>query len=246
MMRLHTIVVLSGAALLGCTSREGSARQAAPESGSGGAAAPVATSSTPLISAAPADSAGDALRRRADRSRILGDSTAKVWLVEVSDFQCPFCARFHRETFSELRSAYIGTGKVKLAYVNFPLAMHQHAWAAAEASLCAGAQGKYWEMHNALFTTQESWAALPNAEPSFDSLARSVGVAGPAYRQCMTDHVMRSLVQQDFDRSKQSGVGSTPTFFVGDTAILGAYPTPVFRRVLDSAVARASRGARAP
>lgn len=167
-------------------------------------------------------------------------------MVEVSDFQCPFCARFHRETFAELRRAYIATGKVKLAYVNYPLPMHQHAWPAAEAALCAGAQGKYWEMHDALFTTQEAWSARPNAEPLFDSLAVKVGAAAPAYRQCMRDHVMRGLVQQDLDRSKESGVGSTPTFFVGDTAILGAYPTPVFRRVLDSAVARAGRGARAP
>lgn len=167
-------------------------------------------------------------------------------MVEVSDFQCPYCARFHRESFTELRNVYIKTGKVKLAYVNYPLPMHQHAWPAAEASLCAGAQGKYWEMHNALFTTQDAWARRPNAEPLFDSLAVTVGVAAPTYRQCMRDHVMRPLVQQDYDRSKESGVGSTPTFFVADTAILGAYPTPVFRRVLDSAVARAARRARSP
>lgn len=245
-MRLRCLVVLAGATFLGCTSREGSARQSSAGSASGGTSSAAAAPSTPLLVGAPGDSSGQAQRQLADRSRILGDPAAKVWLVEVSDFQCPFCARFHRETFSELRNAYIATGKVKLAYVNFPLAMHQHAWPAAEAALCAGAQGKYWEMHDALFMTQEKWAELPNAEPMFDSLARRAGVAAPAYRKCMTDHVMRALVQQDFDRSKESGVGSTPTFFVGDTAILGAYPTPVFRRVLDSAVARAARGARSP
>ena len=244
-MRLRFLVALSGAALIGCTSRESSARPSA----AGGADSSSGTSAkapAPLLANATGDSAGQAQRQLADRSRILGDQSARVWMVEVSDFQCPYCARFHRETFAELRAAYIATGKVKLAYVNFPLAVHQHAWPAAEAALCAGAQGKYWEMHDALFTTQEKWAELPNAEPMFDSLARSVGVPAPAYRKCMSDHVMRALVQQDFDRSKESGVGSTPTFFLGDTAILGAYPTPVFRRALDSAIARAARSARSP
>jgi protein-disulfide isomerase len=243
MRRLRSIVPVAATLLAACASRESSAHSASSESAERRPSAPaVATAAKP----ASTDTAGDAMRQRADRARILGDPAAQVWMVEVSDFQCPFCARFHRETFSELRSAYITPGKVKLAYVNFPLEMHQHAWPAAEAAMCAGALGKYWEMHNALFTTQETWAALPNAEPMFDSLARSVGVPAPAYRQCMSDHVMRPLVQQDFDRSKQSGVGSTPTFFVGDTAILGAYPTPVFRRVIYSAVARAARRGRSP
>ena len=245
MMRFRAIITVAATILAGCASRESSARPASSDSAAGRTnATPLTT--TPVVKAASTDTAGDAMRQRADRARILGDPAAQVWMVEVSDFQCPFCARFHRETFSEIRTAYITPGKVKLAYVNFPLEMHAHAWPAAEAALCAGALGKYWEMHNALFTTQETWAKLPNAESTFDSLARSVGVPAAAYRECVGDHVMRPLVQQDFDRSKQSGVASTPTFFLGDTAILGAYPTPVFRRVLDSAVARAARGARSP
>jgi protein-disulfide isomerase len=241
MIRTGALLAFAGAAVVACSAPESGARQPSLDTMAGrqaAGAAPGAVTGT--------DSVADAARQRADRSRILGDSAARVWMVEVSDFQCPFCARFHRQTFSEIRRAYIATGKVKLAYVNHPLANHQHAWLAAEAALCAGAQGKFWEMHDALFNTQEAWSERPTAEPLFDSLALHVGVAAPAYRQCMRDHVMRGLVQQDLDRSTESGVGSTPTFFVGDTAILGAYPTPVFRRVLDSAVARAARGARSP
>jgi protein-disulfide isomerase len=163
-------------------------------------------------------------------------------MVEVSDFQCPFCARFHSESYPQIRRDYIATGKVKLAYVNFPLPSHEHAFPAAEAALCAGAQGRFWQMHDALFQTQEVWSARPSALAYFDTLAARVGLKGPPFQQCMRDHVMRDLVQQDFDRGRASGVGSTPTFFVGDTAILGAQPLAVFRRVLDSAIAKSARG----
>jgi protein-disulfide isomerase len=167
-------------------------------------------------------------------------------MVEVSDFQCPFCSRFHTESYSHLHKEYIATGRVKLAYVNFPLPMHANAFPAAEASMCAGAQGRFWQMHDALFRTQEAWSEKSTTTAMFDTLAVSAGVKLPAFQQCMRDHVMRSLVQQDLDRGKESGVRSTPTFFIGDTAILGAQPVEVFRRVLDTAIARAARGRGSP
>src|SRR5712671_1317535 len=134
----------------------------------------VVRADTTKVAAKPA--APDSNITIADLSRIQGSATAPVWVIEVSDFQCPFCKQWHDETYATLRDELVRTGKVRLAYVNFPLAQHQYAWPAAESAMCAGAQGKFWEMHDALFNTQSKWEALPAPAGFFDSLARAQGV----------------------------------------------------------------------
>ena len=125
------------------------------------------TATVPAALAQPADS--DAVR--ADLARIQGSPTAPVWVIEVSDFQCPYCKQWHDQTYKKLRDEFVNTGKVRLAYVNFPLAQHAHAGPAAEGAMCASAQGKFWEMHDALFTTQEN-GLRPLLPPAIRALAR--------------------------------------------------------------------------
>src|SRR5690606_14579548 len=86
-----------------------------------------------------ADSA-DPRMAAADSARILGSDTASVWVIEVSDFQCPFCRVWHENTFDEFREEFIDSGRIRFAYVNMPLRMHQHAREAAHYAMCAGAQ----------------------------------------------------------------------------------------------------------
>ena len=125
----------------------------------------LACSKSSSASAATTSAAGIAgpdslLLRRADHARILGSPAATVWVVEVSDFQCPYCRQFHDESYAELKHAYVDSGKIRLAYVNFPLDSHPHAWEAAESAMCAGAQGKFWPMHDGLFETQIIWESM--------------------------------------------------------------------------------------
>ena len=192
---------------------------------------------------------------RADRDRVQGAENAPLWLVEVSDFQCPYCAQFQRETYPALKSEYIEAGKVRHAYVNLPLPNHQHARAAAEAAMCAGAQGRFWPMHDAIFATQRRWSTLASATAVFDSLATAVGVDRATWDECVDSGVMRPLIQADYDRSLGSGVNSTPSFLViGDTAVAdagtailgGAQPIENFRRVLDAMLARRDSLTRRP
>jgi len=181
----------------------------------------------------------DSVSAFADRARIRGAETAKVWLVEVSDFQCPFCKQWHDETFAKIDQEYVKTGKVRLAYLNFPLTrIHKNAQAAAEAAMCAGVQGKFWELHESLFQTQRSWADLKSPLAVFDSLARAAKVDPKGWNSCMTTHATAKLIQADRDRSTQSGVESTPTFFIGDRALAGAYPVDTFRVAIDQAIAK--------
>ena len=183
--------------------------------------------------------AEDSLAKMADRARIRGAETAQVWLVEVSDFQCPFCKQWHDETFAKLDQEYVKTGKIKIAYLNFPLTrIHKNAQIAAEAAMCAGVQGKFWELHGSLFQTQPKWAEAKTPIVVFDSLARAAGVNLKTWDACMTSHAMAKLIEADRDRSAKAGVESTPTFFVGDRALAGAYPVDTFRVAIDQALAK--------
>jgi len=187
--------------------------------------------------AAPKDSDGV----KADLARIQGSPTAPVWVIEVSDFQCPFCRQWHDETYQKLRDEFVRTGKVRLAYINFPLAQHKHAWPAAEAAMCAGAQGKFWEMHDALFANQAKWEALPSPTLIFDSLARAAGVDVARWRQCLQSGKMKPWIQADHDRAQAAGAASTPSFMIGDRILVGATPIEKLRSAIDSALAKSKK-----
>ena len=181
----------------------------------------------------------DSITASADRGRIRGSATAPVWLVEVSDFQCPFCKQWHDETFAKIDQEYVKTGKVRMAYLNFPLSrIHKNAQVAAEAAMCAGVQGKFWELHSSLFTTQARWAEAKTPIVVFDSLAKAAGVDLKRWDSCMNTHATAKLIAADQDRSARAGVESTPTFFVGDRALAGAYPIDTFRVAIDQALAK--------
>jgi protein-disulfide isomerase len=177
------------------------------------------------------------LLKRADHARIEGSASAPVWVIEVSDFQCPFCRQFHDESYGELKRAYVDSGKVRLAYVNFPLSMHRNAYAASEAAMCAAAQEKFWPMHDALFTTQKQWEGLAAPQQLFDSLAAAQGVDLASFRKCVSGHLTKPLIDADIDRATKQGVESTPTFLIGGMMVTGAQPLANFRHAIDSALA---------
>jgi len=90
-----------------------------------------------------------------DDDPALGNKKAPVTVIEFSDFECPFCRSFWRDTLSLIKSTYIDTGKVRFVYRDFPLSFHPGAQVAAEAAECAEDQGKYWEMHDKIFQEQD-------------------------------------------------------------------------------------------
>lgn len=202
---------------------------------------PPASAATSTAQTASVTSSRDttSLAARADRSRIRGDSAARVWLVIVSDFQCPFCRQWHDEVYPSIVREYVETGRVRLAYVHLPLGNHKNALPAAEAAMCAGVQGRFWEMHDAVFRSMGTWAGMPEPRALFDSLATAVGVQSSAYRSCIDSHATRGLIESDARRVSDAGVSATPTFFVGDERIEGAAPLAEFRVVVDRALARA-------
>ncbi len=196
-----------------------------------------ADASSTTLTASAADSARDALIARADSGRIKGSTNATVWLVVISDFECPFCKRWHDETAPRLEREYVRTGKIRIAYLNFPIPSHRNAQPAHEFTMCAAEQGKFWSAANAVFDTQGLWKRRNDAPAYFDSLATNLDVDRGRLRACINSGDTRPLIDADYRRSVRIGIGSTPTFLIGDQAIVGAQPYEAFKAAIDAALA---------
>ena len=191
---------------------------------------------------APRATANDTLLALADAARIQGSPSAPIWVVEISDFQCPFCKTWHDSVYDAFRREFVTPGTVRLAYINYPLPNHANAMPAAEAAMCAGVQGKFWEMHDGIFETQQTWAHLPNASAVFDSVARSRGIDVAAMRRCIDGGDVRALIQADVARAEESGVQGTPAFLVGgDVMMRGMQPLESMRRAISAKLAARPR-----
>jgi protein-disulfide isomerase len=167
-------------------------------------------------------------------ARTRGSATAPVTIYEMSDFQCPWCGRFARETMPALEREYVATGKVRIIFVNFPLPMHANAAPAAELAMCAARQGKFWPMHDLLFRTQDRWEGLREPGVFFLGLGDSIGADRDQLTACVRSAATRDLVRADAEGSARSGARSTPTFWIEGGLLTGAQPIEVFRTVLDS------------
>ncbi len=154
-----------------------------------------------------------------------GPQNAPVTVVEFSDFQCPFCGKAH-DTVEQVMQAY--AGKVRLVFRQFPLEMHQHAKKAAEASLCANEQGKFWEYHDVLFKNQQTLDA-----PQLKDHANEIGLEQSKFASCLDSGKFSKAVQDDMSAGQQVGVSGTPAFFINGVMLSGAMPFDEFKRVID-------------
>ena len=206
--------------------------------------APSAAQAAPSASA-PAGL--DSILPRADRGRMKGADGAQVTLIEVSDFQCPYCRQFAETTYRQLDSAYIRTGKVKLVFINYPLPNHLRAYASSEAAMCAGAQGKFWPMHDRLFATQREWSDAPDAARRFDAYATELGLDMPAFRDCTANDRVAPIIVGDAMKASGAGINGTPAFIINGAKLLsGAIPFEQLRTELDAALAGPAAAPPAP
>jgi protein-disulfide isomerase len=176
-----------------------------------------------------------------------GNADARVVVIEYSDFQCPYCGKFARETFGAIEERYIGPGKVRYVFRNFPLdESHPKAFKAAEAGECANQQGKFWEMHAQLFANQQ---ALDPAD--LVSHSKVVGLEESAFRKCLNG-AASGKIRRDFNDGVKAGVGGTPTFLIGTAekdgkvrvvkTLSGMQTTESFTRALDEVLAASVSG----
>ncbi len=172
---------------------------------------------------------------RADRSRSKGEEDAPIRIVEISDFECPFCARFYHESYRAIDSLYVQTGLARYLWISFPNSTHPRAWPAIEAAFCAGAAGRFWPMHDVLFERREEWAESQDPNTLFLAYAEGIGVDKESFAACLRNDQTAPLQVRDYESAIAAGVTSTPFFVVGDSvAIRGAVPLETFRSAIDS------------
>ena len=171
-----------------------------------GVAAPVATRALDTPAARPAPE----VRVGIGTGFSLGSARAPVVMVEYTDYQCPFCRRHDQIVFPEIKTAYIDTGKVRYVVRDFPLDIHEEAFRAAEAARCAGAQGKFWPMREAL------GAHMNTLSPeSYPSLAAEIGLAAAPFKACIADHRFAAAIRADMAAGRAAGIDRTPSFVIG-------------------------------
>ncbi|MBI3169774.1 MAG: DsbA family protein [Chloroflexi bacterium] len=156
----------------------------------------------------------------------LGPDDAPITIVEFSDFQCPFCRRFHEETYQALLDAY--PGQIRFVYRNLPLtSIHPDAMPSAIASLCANDQNVYWDYHGKLFSSETL------TRETFIQYATDLNLNVDEFTVCLDSGKHDEFIQQDMDFALNLGVQSTPTFFVNGLAIVGAQPLSSFTQIID-------------
>ena len=202
---------------------------------------------TPVLSPQPTQapsqpSAPQIFQVSVDDDPVKGDPDAPVTVVEFSDFQCPFCARFYTQTLPALEENYIDTGKIKLVYRDMPLAnLHPNAHTAHIAAECADEQGKFWEYHDVLFEKQNQWnrISLDDATNNFKEYAIELGLNSASFDICLLSQSMADEVNADLSAAGQYGATGTPTFFIGNekdgfVKLVGAQPFSAFQAAIDA------------
>lgn len=170
-----------------------------------------------------------------DDDAFLGDENAPVVMIEFSDFQCPFCRSFWQDTFPKIKSQYIDTGKVKFVYRDFPLSFHAGAMPAAQAAECAEDQGKFWEMHDKIFSEQakQGGGTIQFGVADVKKWAGEIGLDTGKLNSCLDSQKYAEEVEKDIADGSSAGVSGTPGFFINGRLVVGAQPFSVFQSLIE-------------
>ena len=171
---------------------------------------------------------------------VLGSPTAPVEVIEYADFECPSCGQFAALTEPDIRTRLINTGKLRMRFLDFPLSMHKNTWDASLAASCANDQGKFWEMHDQIFATQDKWngEATSNPRKPLGALAKGLGLDMAKYDSCMDAETHRAQIQANLQEGERRGISSTPSFIIGGQLIPGALPFDQFNKLVEAELAK--------
>ncbi len=172
-----------------------------------------------------------------------GKKGAPIWMVELADFGCGYCAKFAAETMPALDSLYTKPGKLYWRFVPFVLGMFPNAREAALGSLCAAEQGRFWPMHDRLYANRKAWMASKQPTALVARYAAEAGVNSATYGRCVESPAAAQQLERNNALARALYVRGTPTFVINGEIVPGALPRDVFVKGLD-AVYRTATGGR--
>ncbi len=181
------------------------------------------------------------------RGEVYGDPAAPITIMEFGDYQCPSCRIFAQTVKPQVDLAYIQSGQAKLVFHDFPLQQFQHSFLAARAVRCGGEQGRYFEYHDAVFRTQDQWAAMQAAAGHFRDLADEVGLDTGAFASCLNSDRYADVVTANLTLGQMLGVAGTPAIFIhggngGPARRLGGYQFIDIQQAVDEILAAPDPG----
>jgi protein-disulfide isomerase len=165
----------------------------------------------------------------------LGNSDAPITLIELADFQCPFCKKFYDDSFSTIKKDYIDTGKVKFVFVNLAF-LGKESENAAEAAMCAKDQGKFWEYHDAIYENQGGENLGIFNDQKFLAIAKGLDMNTEDFKSCINNDSHLEAVTEERMLANKYGLSGTPTFIMGDKVLKGSYPAETFKQIFDAAL----------
>lgn len=168
---------------------------------------------------------------------VLGNPNAKLTVVEFADYQCPFCEKFFKDTFPQIKKDYVDTGKVKFVFKNLAF-LGKESTDAANAAECAKEQNKFWEYHDYLFTHQGQENAGTFAPDKLKGYAATLGLNASQFNSCLDGQKYNAAVQADIAEANKNGFNSTPSTAVGKTPVVGAQPYAQFKAAIDAELAK--------
>lgn len=191
-------------------------------------------------SAAPPESWEQLVRRDADDPMALGEVDAPVVMVAYSEFQCPFCGKFARDTEPALVEKFVENGTLRIEWRDFPY-LGAESTVAARGGRAAAAQDRFWEFEEAMYADQ-----LPPNSGNLDedylvSVAEDIGLDVDRFRDDLDSSEAEQAVQDDFAEGQAIGVTGTPAFIINGVPVIGAQPTEVFERTIEKAAEEAGR-----
>ncbi|MFB6603618.1 DsbA family protein [Streptomyces noursei] len=171
----------------------------------------------------------------------LGRADAPVVMIEYSDFQCPFCGKFARDTKPELLRSYVDKGVLRIEWRSFPI-FGKESERAALASWAAGQQKKFWEFHDVAYSKERKRNTGEFSDEKLVDMARKAGVKDlERFKADLNSNKAREALRTDKNEAHDLGVTSTPAFLINGQPILGAQPTSTFKDVIEAAAKEAAK-----
>jgi protein-disulfide isomerase len=174
---------------------------------------------------------------------LMGSPDAPVKIVEFADFECPACAQFAMLTEPDIRERLVKTGMASIEFFVFPLPMHPNTWPASNAAYCANEQGKFWEMHDRLFYTQDLWNTQSTSNPGKKMMgyAADLGLDVDKFEECFDSKRHYPNIKASGAEAEKRGVNETPSFIIGGKKYAGSIPYDEVKKLVDAELVRVGK-----
>ncbi len=171
---------------------------------------------------------------------LMGSPDAPVKIVEFADFECPACAQFAMLTEPDIRERLVKPGLASIEFFVFPLPMHPNTWSASNAAYCANEQGKFWEMHDRVFYTQDLWNTQSTSNPGkkMKTYAADIGLDAGKFAECFDSQRHYPNIKASGAEAEKRGINETPSFIIGGKKYSGSLPYDEIKKLVDAELVR--------